>query len=76
MQETSKWLFGAVLLFAFGLSGCSDILPTLKSSIGVAVGDITVDVQIKKGDTVIKQYVCGYDYQLEVPVNCKEVSKG
>ena len=65
-------IFGIALLCVFGLAGCSDILPTIKSSIGVAVGDITAEVVIKKGDVVIKRYICGYDYTLEVPVNCKE----
>lgn len=65
-------IFGLVLLCGLMLSGCSDILPTLKASVGMAVGDITAEVVIKKNDVVIKRYVCGYDYKLEVPVNCKE----
>ena len=63
----------AVCVVAF--SGCSNAIPNLKAAVGYAVGDITVEVYVKKAGNVIKKYLCGYDYQAEVPINCKEVAK-
>lgn len=66
-------VLGAICVLAF--SGCSNAIPNLKAAVGYAVGDITVEVYVKKAGTVIKTYLCGYDYQAEVPINCKEVAK-
>ena len=72
-QRAIKLMVVAVCVVAF--SGCSNALPNLKAAVGYAVGDITVEVYVKKAGNVIKKYLCGYDYQAEVPIKCKEVSK-
>lgn len=74
---TQRPVFIASMAFAglLALSACSSVLPNLKAAVGLAVGDITVEVYIKKSGVVVKKFLCGYDYQAEVPVNCKEVPK-
>lgn len=75
VTQWRRVVLGVLFVFAVALSACSSALPTLKSAIGLAVGDITVEVYIKKRGVVVKKFLCGYDYQAEVPVNCKEVAK-
>ena len=64
-----------IMACVLAFSGCANAIPNLKAAVGYAVGDITVEVYVKKAGNVIKKYLCGYDYQAEVPVNCKEVAK-
>lgn len=66
---------GSLLAGLLMVAGCSSALPNLKSAIGLAVEEFTVELSIKKGGVVIKQYVCGYDAQKDIPVNCKEVNR-